>query len=97
MIQNYSKFETTDLGNLMDMAVAGSGCWKRIQLFNIFANTSTPQVDSKNIRRIAKTNYYLTFFFLPRELFLLRGKKYPLMLITLRVSLPSFSMLYRLD
>lgn len=98
MIQNYNNFEITDLGNLIDMAVAGVVCWKRIVIQYICQNFH-PQINSKDSKRIAKTNYYLTifYFFLPEEIFLLRGKKHPLMLIPLHISLSSFSMLHSLN
>lgn len=38
MIQNYNNFEITDLGNLIDMAVAGVVSWKRIVIQYICQN-----------------------------------------------------------
>lgn len=38
------QFWATDLGNPIDVALAGVGCWKKKnQLFNVFAKTFTLQ------------------------------------------------------
>lgn len=55
-----AEFGNLVLGNLVDVAMAGIGCWNRIQLFNMFARTFTTILIA-NITAKINFNYFPLF------------------------------------